>query len=80
MRKYQSLLFVIALNLVASCGTTTQHWESPSSDMLVPPAELQEATDVESFGDVIEYNNRVLLEDRDKLIRWQEWWKGREGH
>lgn len=66
--------------IVGCSNTTTPPLASPSADLLVPPAELQEATDAESFGDVMEYNNRVLLDDRDKLIRWQEWWKGRGEH
>lgn len=46
-----------------------------SSDLLVPPAEFRAVTDAETAPDVLRWNGDAAVSARDKLIRWQEWYK-----
>lgn len=46
-----------------------------SADLLVRPAEFKPITDAETVPDVLRWNGEVALSSRDKLMRWQEWYK-----
>lgn len=43
---------------------------------MVPPRPNLEAKTYKELGDVVDINAAQCLDDKDKLSRWQEWWKG----
>lgn len=45
------------------------------ADLLVTPGEFKPITDPDSAPNVLRYNGEICTGSRDKLIRWQEWYK-----
>ena len=46
------------------------------SELMVPPRENVKAETIKEIGDAMEVNGAQCLDDKAKLRRWQEWWKG----
>jgi len=42
----------------------------------VKSVELKKITDVENAADVIRDNGIVMMNDRDRVSRWQVWYSG----
>ena len=74
------LLIFIAMAFMSGCSGTTHlsACPSPANDLLVKSGELQAITSAEDAPDVMKHNGDVLLDDRDRVARWQAWWRGCE--
>ena len=76
MRKILTVALVL---LVTGCSSqpVTQKCPSPSNDLLTPSGELWTTDgDPEKAATVIPHNGEILLADRDRVSRWQNWWEG----
>lgn len=46
------------------------------SELMVPPRDNVKAETINEIGWAMEVNGAQCLDDKAKLRRWQEWWKG----
>lgn len=64
--------------LIAGCSTTSTAptgCQIPPSDMMTAPVALMRiGGDPDRAPEAIKHNADALLDDRDKLIRWQKWY------
>lgn len=73
MKKLILLMSVLALT---AC-TQVRECPPPSNDLLTPSGELWTTDgDPERAATVIPHNGEVLMADRDRVSRWQNWWEG----
>lgn len=73
MKKIILLISVLALT---ACGQVRE-CPPPSNDLLTPSGELWTTDgDPEKAATVIPHNGEVLMADRDRVSRWQNWWEG----
>lgn len=70
------VLIVVAL-ILSGCTKVVPQCPPPSNDLLTPSGELWQINgDPERAATVIPHNGEVLMSDRDRVSRWQQWWKG----
>lgn len=73
MKKLILLISVLALTACAQ----VRECPPPSNDLLTPSGELWTIDgDPERADTVIPHNGEVLMADRDRVSRWQNWWEG----
>ena len=71
------ILIPLGALLIAGCSTTLtapMDCPIPPSDLMTAPVALMRiGGDPDKAPAVIRHNADALLDDRDKLIRWQKW-------
>ncbi|UTC25966.1 putative outer membrane spanin subuint [Phage vB_KsaM-C1] len=71
-------LLLLSVCVTAACSTSTiQQCPPPSNDLNTPSAKLSTiGGNPDIAADVMRDNGKVLMYDRDRVSRWQQWWKG----
>ena len=72
--KFVSLMLLSAWILVGCSNTITP--PMGLSELMVPPRDNVKAESINEIGWAMEVNGAQCLDDKAKLRRWQEWWKG----
>ena len=65
----KKLILLISVLILTACTQEVRKCPPPSNDLLTPSGELW-TTD----GDP--EKAEVLMADRDRVSRWQNWWEG----
>lgn len=72
----KKLILLISVLALTAC-TQVRECPPPSNDLLTPSGELWTTDgDPEKAATVIPHNGEVLMADRDRVSRWQNWWEG----
>lgn len=72
----KKLILLISILTLTAC-TQVRECPPPSNDLLTPSGELWTTDgDPEKAATVIPHNGEVLMADRDRVSRWQNWWEG----
>lgn len=72
----KKLILLISVLTLTGC-TQVRNCPPPSNDLLTPSGELWTTDgDPEKAATVIPHNGEVLMADRDRVSRWQNWWEG----
>lgn len=72
----KKLALLISVLILTGC-TQVRECPPPSNDLLTPSGELWTTDgDPEKAATVIPHNGEVLMADRDRVSRWQNWWEG----
>lgn len=72
----KKLIPLVSILILTAC-TQVRECPPPSNDLLTPSGELWTTDgDPEKAATVIPHNGEVLMADRDRVSRWQNWWEG----
>ncbi|WCI99742.1 putative outer membrane spanin subunit [Klebsiella phage BUCT_49532] len=72
----KKLILLVSVLILTAC-TQVRECPPPSNDLLTPSGELWTTDgDPEKAATVIPHNGEVLMADRDRVSRWQNWWEG----
>ena len=73
----KKLILLVAVLTLTACAQEVRKCPPPSNDLLTPSGELWTTDgDPEKAATVIPHNGEVLMTDRDRVSRWQNWWEG----
>ena len=72
----KKLITIVSALTLTACAQVRE-CAPPSNDLLTPSGELWTTDgDPEKAATVIPHNGEVLMADRDRVSRWQNWWEG----
>lgn len=72
----KKLILLISVLALTACAQEIK-CPPPSNDLLTPSGELWTIDgNPEKAATVIPHNGEVLMADRDRVSRWQNWWEG----